>query len=249
MNIHTLSRLGIAYTLLPYKRNQDVIKIFPQTENAHFVASIVDGFNFRDKIPGNTVGRKAAQFIAETYPEIFLQLTEKDYYVRAKKAAFLADEQFLTRFPRYVSAVGVFIFAFETETVIVALGTIKVWTKKRGVWLKPKQIGDYFLPYPKYYSGSRSLFGFGEVKHNPFYHVRPDVVVVKAHTSILVATDGLDDVMNLDDLNRFTQSVTDKNPEEFVKQLLAEIKRRKTQKDDIALFCGSRQEDTYLVEC
>lgn len=236
MKIHTLSRFGIAYALLPYKRNQDVIKIFPRTEDTQFIASIVDGFNFRDKISGNTAGRKAAQFIAETYPEIFLQLTEKDYCVRAKKAALLTDREFLTRFPRHVSAVGVFIFAFETETLIVALGTINVSLKKRGVWLKPKEIGNYFLPYPQYYSGSRSLFGFGEVKHNPFYHVKPDVAVVPAKTSILVATDGLNDVMSLDDLNRFTQSVPAKTPGEFLTRLLAEIKRRQTQKDDIALF-------------
>jgi hypothetical protein len=228
-----LTQFGIAYVEIPGPRNQDVIVIEEHLVGVGYVVSVVDGFNFRDKIHGNAVGRQAATFVAHNFAVQFMHAKGKTYHDRAVHAAEEMDTVFLSQFPKYVSAVGSFLFHFGKEDVIVALGTINTFVWKEGRWVKPKEIGNYFLDYPKYYSGSRTFWGLGEVKTNPFYSNKPDVVIIPALTPILIATDGMDDVLSLDDINRITQIA----PEgKLLETILHEIQKRGTQKDDISIL-------------
>ncbi len=53
---------------------------------------------------------------------------------------------------------------------------------------------------------------------------------------MIIATDGLDDVMSLDALNQFTENLSDWQPKWYIMELMKNIKKRKTQKDDIAVL-------------
>ncbi|MFZ5845137.1 MAG: hypothetical protein ACOY0S_01575 [Patescibacteria group bacterium] len=226
----------LAYALLPYLRDQDRVRVIEYIPGFRFVASVTDGFNFREKVHGNAVGRKAAAWVAEVFPQIFAAVKSRDLRQRAAAAAKLMDRQFIKRYPRYVAAVGAFLFGGEKQDIIVAVGTINAWIKVGKTWEKPAEIGDHFLPYPKSYSGSRTLFGLGEIKRGSFYSARPDVLAVSPQTPVLLATDGLDDVLTLSDLNKITQQLSDLSAGGLIKVLVKEIKMRDRQKDDIAIL-------------
>jgi hypothetical protein len=233
LQIHYNKNTNCAYVLLPFQRNQDVIQVRTDVGDARYVVSVVDGFNFRDKIHGNAAGRQAATFVANNFGVQFMHAKGKSYFEKAKRASIMLDTLFIEKFPKYVSAVGSFLFHFQKEDVIVALGTINTFIWREGRWVKPKEIGNYFLDYPKYYSGSRTFFGLGEVKNNPLYSNKPDVVVISALTPVLIATDGIDDVLNLEDINRITEIA---HKGKLLETILHEIQKRGTQKDDISIL-------------
>ncbi len=103
------------------------------------------------------------------------------------------------------------------------------------MWRKPEDIGDYFLPEPEYESGSRTFWGRGELKGNPFYALRADAVILSPQTPFFIATDGMDDVLTLSELNEMTQAPRSSFPA-FFKALVEKVLRSKKQRDDITLL-------------
>ena len=197
---------SILYSRIPFRRNQDVIHIQQDRSNAGDVISVVDGWNDVGRVPSDHLGREAASFVANRYPEVFLELKNRTLSLVAQDAALQVDREFLQRYPAHVGSVGAFAFCSRKQTVLVSLGTINVWILDGTIWCKPEDIGDYFLPEPEYESGSRTFWGRGELKDNPFYALRADAVVLSPQTPFFIATDGMDDVLTLSELNKMTAS-------------------------------------------
>jgi hypothetical protein len=117
----------------------------------------------------------------------------------------------------------------------VSLGTINVWIWNGTNWHKPGEIGDYFLSEPEYESGSRTFWGRGELKDNPFYALRTDTVVLSPQTPFIIATDGADDVLTLSEINEM-QEETRSSFSGFFKALVGKVLKCKKQRDDITLL-------------
>jgi hypothetical protein len=227
--------LSILYSRIPFRRNQDVIRIQKDHGGAGDVISVVDGWNDVKKVPSDHTGREAASFVASRYPEVFLALKERTLSLVAQDAAIQVDREFLQRYPAHVGSVGAFAFCSRKQTVLVSLGTINVWVWNGTKWNKPREIGDYFLPDPEYESGSRTFWGRGELKDNPFYALRTDTVVLSPQTPFFIATDGMDDVLSLSEINEIQEETRSSLPGIF-KALVEKVLTGKKQRDDITLL-------------
>lgn len=226
---------SILHSRIPFRRNQDVILIQQDRGDAGDVVSVVDGWNDVDKVPSDHPGREAASFVASRYPELFLALKERTLARDAQDAAEQVDREFLRRYPAHVASVGAFAFCFRKQTILVSIGTIHVWIWNGSKWHKPEEIGDYFLPQPEYESGSRTFWGRGELKDDPFYSLRADTVALSPQTPFFIATDGMDDVLALSEINEM-QGKTRSSFPGFFKAMVEKVHASKKQRDDITLL-------------
>lgn len=235
--IEVLGEHDLAYAVLPFRRDQDIIRVITGKKGVQLVACVVDGWNNPAGIKGNEAGRKAAEYVAGNFPETFLAVRGGGPQERAKKAAKIVDQRLLEIYSAHASCVGAFLFSFKREDVIVAVGSVVVllWNGKR--WEKPKEIGDYSLDPAKYPSDVSRFFGRGELKGDPFYSAEPDVVVCSAKKPVFLASDGLEDVLTINYLNKLTQDLADLTPKAFITSLCGEVQRRqKAQRDDISIL-------------
>jgi hypothetical protein len=226
---------SILCSRIPFRRNQDVIHIQQDRGNAGDVISVVDGWNNIEKVPSDHPGREAASFVARQYPETLLALKERTLSHAAQDAAEQVDREFLHRYPAHVASVGAFAFCSPKQTELVSVGTINVWIWNGTEWRKPEEIGDYFLPQPQYESGSRTFWGRGELKDDPFYALRADTVVLSAQTPFFIATDGMDDVLTLNGINKMQEETLSSFPG-FFEALVEKVLTGKKQRDDITLL-------------
>jgi len=226
---------SILHSRIPFRRNQDVIRIQKDRNDTEDVISVVDGWNDVEKVHSDHPGREAASFVARRYPEVFLSLKERTLAHAAQDASEQVDHEFLRRYPTHVASVGAFAFCFRKQTVLVSLGTINVWIWNGTQWHKPEEIGDYFLPQPKYESGSRTFWGRGELKDNSFYSLRVDTVALSPQTPFFIATDGMDDVLTLGEINEMQEETRSSFPG-FFKAVVEKVLSSKKQRDDITLL-------------
>lgn len=239
----------VAYEVIPYKRDQDLVRIgeFIGTGGLKIsYASIVDGWSNLEKIAGNEPGRIVAERVSKEFPILFLKaLEERKFNLDGVEQLALdvskeVDAKVLSWYPAHASCVGTFIFELPSKVVIVAEGTISTLLWNGKFWEKPIGIGDYVLDGTKYESAARRFFGRGELKNNPFYSVNPDVVVVSKNVPIFVATDGLimdKAIMTLGELNEISSDIDKENVSGFIKKLGDFVRRRRDlQKDDISIF-------------
>lgn len=227
-----LSKLGIAYTLLPFRRNQDVIKIH-EFEHGEYCIAVVDGWK-NPKLPSDISGRKVAQMVADEYPKMFLKL--------GKVANKRLDDRIIKRYPIGASAVATFLFHRDSQETIVSIGDVETYLWNGSDWYKPKQIESHQLDLAHYPSSVSRFFGRGELRDDPIYSSEPDVLQIDPKTPILFATDGIKDVLSLRDINQIVGDPCGQAPKKIVAKLLAEIQKRKTQKDDISIVLRSRAE-------
>jgi hypothetical protein len=226
---------GFIHSRIPFRRDQDVILIQRDCGDAGDVVSVVDGWNDPEKIPSDQPGREAASFVAGRYPELFHSSKEPPSARAAQEAAEQLDREFLERYPAHVASVGVFAFCFREQTVLVSIGTIHVWIWSGTQWRKPLEIGDYFLPQPEYESGSRTFWGRGELKGDPFYSLRTDTVILPPQAPFLIATDGLDDVLVLNEINALAKEFRS-SFSGFFESLVERVRTAPKQRDDITLL-------------
>ena len=219
---------------IPFRRNQDVILIQQDRGDAGDVVSVVDGWNDPERFPSDHPGREAAAFVADRYPELFLASKKRTLPRAAQEAAEQLDREFLDRYPAYVASVGAFAFCSRKRMVLVSIGTIHVWIWNKTGWYKPEEIGDCFLPQPEYESGSRTFWGRGELKGDPFYALRTDAVVLPPQTPFLMATDGLDDVLTLGKINEVPEAQS--SFPVFFETVVEKVRESKRQRDDITLL-------------
>ena len=226
---------SILCSRIPFRRNQDVIHIQKDRSDTEDVISVVDGWNDVEKVPSDHPGREAASFVARRYPEVFLSLRERTLAYAAQDAAEQVDHEFLRRYPAHVASVGTFAFCSWKQTILVSIGTIHVWIWNGTQWHKPEEIGDYVLPQPEYESGSRTFWGRGELKDNSFYSLRVDTVVLSPQTPFFIATDGMDDVLTLSEINEMHEENWSSFPG-FFKAVVEKVLSSKKQRDDITLL-------------
>lgn len=236
--IRTISKYHIAYGLLPYKRNQDVIRVISGKGDLRYAVSIVDGWNWKEKLADERVGKRAARFIAKDYPQTFLELDGLDFVQRAETASNIVDKQFLKVFPKYASAVAVFLFSFKKQDIIVFVGKgiVLFWDGKQ--WTKPLEIGDYFLDETKFGFPNEvsRFFGRGELKGDPLYSCKPDVVMCPPGRPMFLATDGLEDIFTQEEITHLLRFDHEASPRELIDHMFNEINRRGTQRDDISIL-------------
>ena len=174
-----LPKLGIAYALLPFKRNQDVIKIIEFGKGDYCIA-VVDGWNKPDAFPDDKPGRDVAHIVANEYPKLFLTY--------GKEANKKLEERIAKKYPKYASAVAAFLFHSSTEDTIVSVGDVETYVWNGNEWYKPKQIGDHQLDRAHYPSNVSRFFGRGELRDDPIYSSEPDVLSIARLTPVLIAT-------------------------------------------------------------
>lgn len=225
---------------IPFRRNQDVIFVQQGHGDAGDIISVVDGWNDRERVPSDHPGREAASFVARRYPELFLALYQRHPAHAAQEAAEQLDREFLRHYPAHIASVGAFAFSFQEQTVLVSVGTINAWIWNGTKWHKPEEIGDYFLPQPEYESGSRTFWGRGELKDDPFYTLRADTVVLALQTPFLIATDGMDDLFTLNEINCIHGEAASGFPG-FFNILVEKVLASKQQRDDITLLMRGRR--------
>lgn len=221
--------MSVEFLQIPFRRNQDIISIQPH------VVAVVDGWSNEQFLSGNAPGRETAELVAKEYPQVFLATHGATLVSRAQKVAEIVDKKVLEKFPAHAACVGVFLFIGK-RIDIVSVGTINTFLWNGVKWYKPKEIGNYFLPYPKYTSGSRTFFGRGELKNDTFYAIKADALTVSQSMPVLVATDGLDDVLSVDDLTSISRRVSFHEPGKLLQAFMEEIQKRSTQKDDISFL-------------
>lgn len=231
---------SILRSLFPFRRNQDVILIQQDQGDTGDIISVVDGWNNPEKVPSDHPGREAASFVASRYPEVFLSLKERSLIRAAQDAAEEVDREFIRRYPAHVAAVGAFAFCSGKQTLLVSIGTIQVWIWNGTQWHKPQEIGDYFLPQPEYESGSRTFWGRGELKDNPFYSLRADAAALSPQTPFFIATDGLDDVLTLGEINEVQEETGSSFPGLF-EAVAGRVLASNRQRDDISLLMRWRR--------
>ena len=225
-----LTQFGIEYVEIPGPRGQDIVDT--RQIGTVRIIGVLDGWNNEQFLPGNESGRKAAEFVLANFPKEYL-MQKGSLRKRAQKTTEIVDLQLLRQIPAHASCVATFLFISKTLVEIVSVGDVHVFLWDGQVWYIPKEIGDYSLPYPEYPSDGRIFFGRGELKGNPFYAIKADFLTCPPSAPILIATDGIDDVLSLEDINTIAQIAPE---DKLLETILYEIQKRGTQKDDISIL-------------
>ncbi|MBI4066423.1 protein phosphatase 2C family protein [Candidatus Gottesmanbacteria bacterium] len=240
--VHTIAAHHIAYALLPYKRNQDVIRVH-ELDEGHYVLAVADGWNRPDAFPGDEPGRDVAQIVAKEYPKTFLSLSIADPRKRAFTASKELDERIAKKYPRLATAVAVFVFHLNHNDIIVSIGDVETYLWDGSKWYKPKEISDHWLDYKIYESNVSRFFGASEHKRDPrfpgVFSAEPDVMTIPYNQQVLIATDGIKDVLSLSDINALAVNPKKASPKKIVEAILHEVSCRGTQRDDISLLVRS----------
>jgi len=239
---YNFPKFNISYSLIPFKRNQDLIKVQEFNKKIKFTASVVDGWNNLDKIKGNQSGKKVASFVADNFPNQFLKTDINNFQERAEKATKLIDKEILKQYPAHASCVGAFLFNYDNKNIIVTVGSIFVYIWNGTTWEKPKGIGDYSLNPKNYPSDVSRFFGRGELKKQDpnLYMVKPDTVVLSPKKSIFIGTDGIEELISKEELNIYTKKIGLTSSEKLINFLTELIKsRRSLQNDDASIFLKS----------
>lgn len=236
MKIISHPSFNLAYALLPFKRNQDVVRVISGNQDYDYVLCVVDGWNNPNQLKGDVPGRKVAKLVADLYPKQFFQSTIPDVIKRANEIATLVDNTVNKLNPHYASAVASFLFHGKSKDVIVSVGDVETYLWDGNKWYKPKEMRDHWIDPKKYPSNVSRFFGCWERKQYPIFSAEPDIMVIPSNTPVMIATDGIKDVLTIDDINSITHHVSDKTPKNLIEALVNEIQRRKTQKDDISIL-------------
>lgn len=238
MGIQSIDQYHIAYGLLPYKRNQDVIRVH-ELDEGNYVLAVVDGWNRPDVFPEES-GRDVAHIVANEYPKIFLSLSIADPRKQAFTASERLDERIEKKYPRLATAVAVFVFHLNHEDIVVSVGDVETYFWDGRKWYKPKEISDHWLDSKIYDSNVARFFGASEHKRDPrfsgVFSAAPDVMTISSSKPLLIATDGIKDVLKLEDINLLSVDPTKVSPKEIIKTILQEVSRRGSQRDDISVL-------------
>lgn len=229
--IRTVQKYHLAYALLPYKRNQDIIKIH-ELGGSNYCAAVVDGWNSQDEFVDDRPGREVASIVANKYPTLFLKhkwkATEKMDARIAKVYLYLA------------TCVAVFFFRFSGKETIVSVGDAETYLWDGNTWYKPKEISDHWLDVTVYKSNVARFFGSSKHKADPrfpgIFSAEPDTLEINSETPVMFATDGIKDVLKIGDINALPVNPTKHAAKAIVETILHEVSRRGTQRDDISIL-------------
>lgn len=236
MNVYTVDSCHIAYSLLPYKRNQDVINVKP-LEEGHYIVCVVDGWNDLQNLPGDDPGRQVASIVASEFPAMYANSSGKNDNERANVAIQNLNALVEKRYPQYASCVASFLIHTKTNAdVIVSVGDVKTYLWDGSKWYKPKEIRDHWIDPKKYPSNVSRFFGCFERYIYSEFSCDPDVMTIPANQPMLIATDGIKDVLMLGDMNELPVNPTKQSAKEIVEMIIQEVSRRGNQRDDISIL-------------
>lgn len=237
--IRTISKYHIAYSLLPYKRNQDVIRVHEFADRKYAIA-VTDGWNSQDVFPDDKPGRYVAKLVASEYPKIYLSMNISNPSKRALKVSEILDGRIAKKYPRLATCVASFVFPLKGNDIIVSIGDVETYLWDGSKWYKPKEISDHALDLKTYESNVARFFGASEHKNNPrfpgVFSAEPDVYFCQSSIPVLIATDGIKDVLKIGDINALSVNPTKTSSKEIVETILHEVTRRGTQRDDISVL-------------
>lgn len=226
----------IAYIVFPFKRNQDVIRVVSGNQEYDYVISVVDGWNNPKELKGDIPGRKVARLVADLYPQEFLKSTINDTVKRAQATAISVDDTVNKLNPHYASAVASFLFHGKKKDVIISVGDVETYLWDGNKWYKPKEISDHWIDPTKYPSNVSQFFGCWERKRYPIFSAEPDVVSIPSGTPVMIATDGIKDVLTLDNMNALPVNPAKISPKKIVETIFQAVTHRGTQRDDISIL-------------
>lgn len=239
--IRTVQKYHIAYGLLPYKRNQDVIRVH-NLHDGHYIISVVDGWNHPKELLSDESGRQMASIVAEEFPDTYLVAAGRDEKERADHAVFTLNASLEKRFPRYTSCVASFlIHTGKKGDVIVSVGDVETYLWEKNQWYKPKEISDHWFDpttYPSDVSKTDTsrFFGCFERYIHPEFSCDPDVMTIPFNQPVLIATDGIKDVLTISDINALPVNPTNQSPKAIIETIFNEVTRRGSQRDDISVL-------------
>lgn len=229
--IRTVPKYHIAYGLMPYKRNQDVIRVY-EFADGKYVIAVTDGWNSQDAFPDDEPGRFVATLVANEYPTL--------YFSHGLRATSILEERIAKKYPRLATCVASFVFHLGGDDVIVSVGDVETYLWDGTHWYKPKEISDHALDLKTYESNVARFFGASEHKNDPrfpgIFSAEPDVMKVSTTMPILIATDGIKDVLSLSDINALAVNPTIVSPKKIVETILDEVARCGGQRDDISVL-------------
>ncbi|OGG29375.1 hypothetical protein A2973_02230 [Candidatus Gottesmanbacteria bacterium RIFCSPLOWO2_01_FULL_49_10] len=235
-DIRTVDQYGIVYALLPYKRNQDIIQV-QLLDGGHYVACVVDGWNHPKELLGDDPGRQVATIVAQEFPDTYVAATGRDEKERADKAVSSLNASVEKRYPRYASCVASFlIHDSKKDDVIVSVGDVETYLWNGSKWYKPKEISSHWIDPTKYPSNVSRFFGCFERYIYPEFSCEPDVMTIPSDQPVLIATDGIKDVLTIRDINALPINPMKQSTEAIIGTILQEVSRRGTQRDDISLL-------------
>ena len=229
--VRTIQKYHIAYALLPYKRNQDVVKIHEFGES-NYCAAVVDGWNSQDMFPDDHPGREVATIVANEYPRLFLR--------HKWKATEEMEARIAKIYPYLATCVAVFLFHLGGKETIVSVGDAETYLWDGTFWYKPKEISDHRLDATVYESNVARFFGSSKHKADPrfpgIFSAEPDTLEINPETPVMFATDGIKDVLKIGDINALPVHPTKHTAKAIVETILREVTRRGSQRDDISVF-------------
>ncbi len=221
----------IAYSLLPYKRNQDVIRVHEFAEGKYAIA-VTDGWNSQNAYPDDEPGRFVATLVANEYPTL--------YFLHGLRATNILEDRIAMNYPRLATCVASFVFHLGGNDVIVSVGDVETYFWDGSKWYKPKEISNHWLDSKIYESNVSRFFGAQEHKRDTrfpgIFSADPDVMKITSTTQVLIATDGIKDVLSLSDINALAVNPVKASPKKIVETILNEVSRRNTQRDDISVL-------------
>ncbi|MCL4359923.1 hypothetical protein M1555_01535 [Patescibacteria group bacterium] len=227
----------LAYVQIPAVRNQDVMRLH-WTGKGEYAAAIVDGWNDTAYLPGDQPGRQVAELVAATFPKLYRAATQESPQEKATYATGEMDRLVFEQFPNYATAVGVFFIHTAAQDLVVSVGDVSTYTWNGGQWLQPEEISDHRLDPAVYNSNVARFFGNSSLKQegDP-YSCTPDMLILSSATPVLFITDGMRDVLSLEEINRIASIAQQpRSQQQFLENLYLAIDEKKTQKDDISIL-------------
>lgn len=188
--------------------------------------------------PDDHPGREVATIVANEYPTLFLTHTWK--------ATEKMEARIAKIYPYVATCVAVFLFHLGGKETIISVGDVETYLWDGTSWYKPKEISDHWLDVTVYETNAARFFGSSKHKADPrfpgIFSAEPDVLKIKPGIPVIFATDGIKDVLKIDDINTLPVNPTKHAAKAIVKTILDEVTRRGTQRDDISIFVRTSQE-------
>ncbi|MFH1244221.1 MAG: hypothetical protein V1487_01440 [bacterium] len=234
LDIHNIG--STFWFVLPYQRNQDVVSVKGKILGAKQTIAVVDGWHNEKYLYGNAEGKAVAELVADYFPKALLSVGLAEWEKTAQSVADQTQRVVLNKYPKHVSCVASFLFRNKNYSVLCSIGTIHVYVKRKNRWVKPQGIHNNWLDWRTHESGSSTFLGRGELASSKQYSHRMDYITVSNSESVLVMTDGVDNLINQKRVNALLKDI--KRPEEVILALFQEIVRMKKhkQRDDISVL-------------
>jgi hypothetical protein len=240
-SVENIPELQCAFAVIPHKRNQDVVSVMDRLETGPTIA-VVDGWSNTDFLPGNKPGRDVAEYVNREFPRVFAASRGNTFQERVNNAIQRIDNEILLGYPAHASCVCVFAFIEEKQIRLLAVGSVLVLVYEGRRWQRREEIGNYALDPSAFESNVSRFIGRGELKGKQHYEAAADVVSLPKTTPMLIATDGLEDLISDGEISAILGDPTGATAEVLAKRLRdAVLSKKDAQSDDISFVVCNKK--------